>query len=481
MRFSKNWPNKLIQISEKYIRILFFVCFCSLTIVPAMAQSQTEYESNSTKTINHPESAVSLTLNKGIIQTLVKRHNQKHISSYNLDFSGNTLATTGSFHDYKLSFDYQKFNFGLVYGEAKSRAQLNTVLQGSSSALFSDATLTSSSTIKSKSIGIFSKLEENGRARTHSSFTLRARVQHTKMTNDTFIKAGILSSESKISEKFKTYEVGYSQELMFDLSDHGQLAWNISRDSTVFKNNLSQKNYDFSVGYKIKFQKARQPTQLINLNQHKKALRFSILDGMATGFGTFKNNPDQYYGSSNYSAIIPIEPRGFTVSRVIKRDSYRQHSGFAYKRSKTSLSTLGLDNTFGANNFYAAEYSATVTRNLLVYAHEWGLTDTAFILAGVSAGVMKIDTEDQTVSKGLTSIKSQSTTVPIGSLILGVGTRYKINDNVNGFVETRMDYTDGKPFSVPHRLIEITTLVGLELGFRKDQFITEKLNSARQS
>ena len=101
----------------------------------------------------------------------------------------------------------------------------------------------------------------------------------------------------------------------------------------------------------------------------------------------------------------------------------------------------------------------------MVYAHEWGLTDTAFILAGVSAGVMKIDTEDQTVSKGLTSIKSQSTTVPIGSLILGVGTRYKINDNVNGFVETRMDYTDGKPFSVPHKLVEITTLMGLEFGF----------------
>ena len=90
---------------------------------------------------------------------------------------------------------------------------------------------------------------------------------------------------------------------------------NFSRDNTVYKNNLSKKITDFSIGYKIKFQKAKQPTQLINLNQHKKTLRLSILDGMATGFGTFKNNPDQYYGSSNYSAIIPIEPRGFTVSR----------------------------------------------------------------------------------------------------------------------------------------------------------------------
>ena len=212
-----------------------------------MAQSQTDYKSNYTKTSNDPESGVSFTINKGIIQTLVKRHDQKNINSYNLDFSGDTLATTGNFHDYKLTFDYEKFNFGLVYGEAKSRAQLNTVLQGSPSALFSDATLTSSSTIKSKSIGIFSKLEENGSARTHSSFTLRARAQYTKMTNDTFIKAGILSSENKISEKFKTYEVGYSQELMFDLSDQGQLGLNFSRNNTVFKNNLSQKCYIFQL------------------------------------------------------------------------------------------------------------------------------------------------------------------------------------------------------------------------------------------
>lgn len=465
MRFSKNWPNKLIQIIEKNIKIRFFVCFCSLTIFPAMAQSQTDYNSNYTNTFNNPESGISFTLNKGIIQTLVKRHDQKNINSYNLDFSGDTLATTGSLHDYKLAFDHKNSTFGLVYGEAKSRAQLNTVLQGSPSALFSDATLTSSSTIKSKSIGIFSKLEESGRTRTHSSFTLRARIQYTKMTNDTSIKAGILSSKSQINEKFKTYEVGYSQELMFDLSDQGQLGLNFSRDNTVFKNNLSQKSYGFSIGYKIKFQKEKQSPQLINLDQHKKTLRLSILDGMATGFGTFKNNPDQYYGSSNYSAIVPIEPRGFAVSRVINRGSYRQHFGFAHKKSKTSLLTLGLDNTFGANNFYQAEYTATITRNLLVYAHEWDLTDTAFILAGASAGVMKIDTEDQTVSKGLTSIKSQSTTVPIGSLILGLGTRYKINDDVNGFVETRVDYTDGKPFSVPHRLVEITTLVGLEFAF----------------
>ena len=54
--------------------------------------------------------------------------------------------------------------------------------------------------------------------------------------------------------------------------------------------------------------------------------------------------------------------------------------------------------------------------------------------------------------------------VPIGSLLLGLGTRYKINDNVNGFIETRVDYTDGRPFSVPHRLVEITTLLGIEFG-----------------
>ena len=226
----------------------------------------------------------------------------------------------------------------------KSRAQLNTVLQGSSQHCLG-CNLNIIINNQSKSIGIF-QIRGKRRARTHSSFTLSPSSTHEDGKRYVY-KAGILSSESKISEKFKTYEVGYSQELMFDLSDHGQLAWNISRDSTVFKNNLSQKNYDFSVGYKIKFQKARQPTQLINLNQHKKALRFSILDGMATGFGTFKNNPDQYYGSSNYSAIIPIEPRGFTVSRVIKRDSYRQHFGFAHKKSKTSLLTLGLDNTLG--------------------------------------------------------------------------------------------------------------------------------------
>ena len=430
-----------------------------------MAQDKTDQDSSYTKIINHPESAVSFTLHKGIIQTLVKRHNQKNISSYNLDFSGNTLATTGSFHDYRLAFDLKKSNFGLVYGKAKSRARLNTILQGSPSALFSNATLTSSSIIKSKRIGIFSKLQERKRARIYSGFTLRTQVQYTKMTNNTSIKAGILSSESRISEKFKTYEVGYSQELMFDLSGQGQLGVNISRDNTVFKNNLSQKLFNFSIGYRFKFQKSKPPTQLTNFNHQKKVLRLSILDGLATGSGTFKYNPDQYTGSSNYSAIIPIEPRGLTISRIIDRDGYRQHFGFSFKQSRTALSTLGLDNTFGANNFYKAEYAATLTRNLLVYAHEWDLTDTAFILAGASAGDMKIDTTDQTVSKGVTSIKNRTTTVPIGSLIFGVGTRYKINDSVNGFLETRLDYTDGKPFSVPHRLVEITTLVGLEFGF----------------
>ena len=77
---------------------------------------------------------------------------------------------------------------------------------------------------------------------------------------------------------------------------------------------------------------------------------------------------------------------------------------------------------------------------------------------------MKIDTLDQTISKGINSEKNRSTTVPIGSLLLGLGTRYKINDNVNGFIETRVDYTDGRPFSVPHRLVEITTLLGIEFG-----------------
>ena len=240
---------------------------------------------------------------------------------------------------------------------------------------------------------------------------------------------------------------------------------NISRDATIFKNSLSSKNYAVSIGYKFQFQKPKQTDQTKHLNEYKKALRVSILDGLATGSGTFSNNPDQYSGSSDYSAIIPLEPRGLTISRVIDRGDYRQHYGFAHKKSKTKLSTLGLNNTFGANNFYDAEYTATVTRNLLVYGHEWGLTDTTFILAGGSAGVMKIDTLDQTISKGISSEKKRSTTVPIGSLLLGLGTRYKINDDLNGFIETRVDYTDGRLFSVQHRLVEITTLLGLEFGF----------------
>ena len=430
-----------------------------------MAQDKTDQDSSYTKIISSHESVLSLSLSKGLIQTIIKRQNQKNISTYNLDFSGDALATTGTFRDYKISLDKNDFNLGLVYGETESRAQLNTALKGSPSALFSNATLTSTSIIKSKSIGIFSKIMENRNARTSANLTLRARIHSTKMTNDTSIKAGILTSKSQISEKFKTYEIGYSQKFMFDLSDQGKLAMNISRDTTVFKNNLSSKNFQVSIGYKYQLQKSRQPTQIKQFNEHKKTLRFSILDGMATGSGTFSNNPDQYYGGSNYSAIIPIEPKGLTISQVINRDNYRQHFGFAYKKSKSSLSTLGLDNAFGANNFYTSNYTATITRKLLMYGHEWSLTDNSFILAGASAGIMKIDTEDQTINKENIFIKNQSTTVPIGSLIVGLGTRYKINDNVNGFVETRLDYMDGKPFSVPHRVVEITTLVGVELGF----------------
>ena len=328
-----------------------------------------------------------------------------------------------------------------------------------------NAKLTSITNVKSKSIGLFSKLMESSKASTSSNFTLQARIQSTKMTNHTAITAGILSSTSTTSEKFRTLDVGYSQKLMFDLSDQGELAMDISRDTAIFKNSLSSKNYAVSIGYKFQFQKPKQTAQTKHLNEHKKALRVSILDGLATGSGTFSNNPDQYSGSSDYSAIIPFEPRGLTISRVVDRGDYRQHFGFAHKESKTTLSTLGLDNTFGANNFYDAKYTATVTRDLLVYGHEWGLTDTTFILAGASAGLMKIDTLDQTVSKGINSENKRSTTVPIGSLLLGLGTRYKINDNVNGFIETRVDYTDGRPFSAPHRLVEITTLLGIELGF----------------
>ena len=430
-----------------------------------MAQDKTDQHNNYTKIISNRESVFSFSLSKGLNQTVIKRHNQKNISSYNLDFSGDTLATTGTFSDYKISFDKNDFNLGLVYSETKSRAQLSTALKGSPSALFSNATLTSASIMKSKSIGVFSEIMKSRRARTSSNLTLRARIRSTKMTNDTSIEAGILTSNSQISEKFKTYEVGYSQKFTVDLSDQGKLALDISRDSTVFKNNLSRKNFGVSIGYKFQLQKSKQPTQIKQLNEHNKTLRFSIVDGLATGSGTFSNNPDQYYGSSNYSAIIPIEPRGLTISHVINRNSYRQHIGFAYKKSKTSLSTLGLNNAFGANNFYKSNYTANITRKLLMYGHEWSLTDSAFLLTGASAGVMKIDTQDQTVSNENISTINQSATVPIASLILGLGTRYKIDDNVNGFVETRVDYMDGKPFSVPHRVVEITTLVGVELGF----------------
>jgi hypothetical protein len=430
-----------------------------------MAQDRTNYDTNYKNTISDSESVFSLSISKGLIQTIIKRQNQKNISTYNLDFSGNTLATTGTFSDYKISFDKNDFNLGLVYGETESRARLSTALKGSPSALFSNATLTSTSIIKSKSIGIFSEIMRSRRARTSSNVTLRARIHSTKMTNDTSIEAGILTSKSQTNEKFKTYEVGYSQKFMFDLSDQGKLTFNISRDSAVFKNNLSSKNYGVSIGYKVQLQESKQATQIKQFKEHKKTLRFSILDGLATGSGTFSNNPDQYYGSSNYSAIIPIEPRGLTISQVINKNNYRQHIGFEYKKSKSSLSTLGLDNAFGANNFYTSNYAANITRKLLMYGHEWSLTDNSFLLAGASGGVMKIDTEDQTVNNGNIAIKNQSTTVPIGSLIIGLGTRYKINDNVNGFVETRLDYMDGKPFSVPHRVVEITTLLGVELGF----------------
>ena len=141
--FVKNWPFKLLHLSEKYIKMGFFVCFLWSTIYPAIAHETDGLSKQSHKTVNNPESVMSFTLNKGINQTIFQRHNQKNISSYNLDFSGNTLATIGTFNDYKLLFDNKNFNLGFVYGEAKSRAQLNTVLQGSSSALFSDATLTS--------------------------------------------------------------------------------------------------------------------------------------------------------------------------------------------------------------------------------------------------------------------------------------------------------------------------------------------------
>ena len=465
MKFREYWPTKLLHISENYKKIAFFVCFFSSTISPAVANDKADFKSNYSATIRNAESALSFSLNRGKTQAIFKRKNQKNISSYNIDFSGDTLATTGTFHDYKISFDNNIFNLGIVYGEAERSAQLNSSLRGSSAALFNNATLTSSSIIKSKTIGLFSKLIESRRARASSNFTLRAQVHAAQMTNRTSIIAGILSSESEITEKFKTYEVGYAQQFTLDLSDRGKLAMNFSRDSTILQNNLSSKNYGASIGYTFQLQKSGRLSQIEQFPEHKRAFRLSVLDGVGTGSGTFSNNPDQYTGVSHYSAIIPVEPRGISISKIINKGHYRQHYGFAYKKSKTDLSTLGLSNSFGAGNFYKSKYTATVTRNLIIYGHEWDLTDTTFILIGASAGIMKIDTKDQTDSKGVTSITSRGTTVPVGSLIIGVGTRYKINDHVNGFVETRVDYMDGKPFSVPHRLVEVTTLLGLEYGF----------------
>lgn len=434
-------------------------------ISPAVANDETGFKSNYSNTIKNSESALTFSLNRGTTQAIFNRKNQKNISSYNIDFSGDALATTGTFHDYKISFDNNIFNLGVIYGEAERSAQLNTSLRGSSAALFDNATLTSLSIVKSKTIGLFSKLIESRRARASSNFTLRAQIHSAQMTNRTSITAGILSSKSEITEKFKTYEVGYTQQFTLDLSDRGKLAMNFSRDNTILQNNLSSKNYGASIGYTFQLHKPKPLSQTKQFPEHNRVFRLSVLDGVGTGSGTFSNNPDQYTGASHYSAIIPIEPRGISISKIINKGHYRQHYGFAYKKSKTDLSTLGLSNSFGAGNFYKSKYTATVTRNLIIYGHEWGLTDTTFILIGASAGIMKIDTKDQIDSKGITSTTNQSTTVPIGSLLLGVGTRYKINDHVNGFVETRMDYMDGRPFSVPHRLVEITTLVGLEYGF----------------
>ena len=243
----------MLHLSEKSLKIGLWLCLFLSTIFPAVAQDKAGNQGNYTKTTNFRESVVSLSLSKGVIQTLIKRDDQKNISSYNLDFSGDTLATTGTFHNYTIAFDNSNFNLGLIYGEAESKAQLNTVLRGSSSALFDNAELTSISTVKSKSVGLFSKLMESRRAETSSNFTLQARIRSSEMTNHTFIKAGILSSTSNTSEKFRTFDLGYSQKLMFDLSDQGELAMNISRELQFLKTAFPVKIMQFQSAINFNF------------------------------------------------------------------------------------------------------------------------------------------------------------------------------------------------------------------------------------
>lgn len=411
------------------------------------------------------ETTISLTIAKGTNTSLLKRQTSKKISTYNIDFSNDQLVAMGSNSEYQLLIKKDGKSFGLTHAYSKATAKVSTKLLGSSSALFDNASLSSKSTIETQSLGAFSQLLNEKNGKKSSQFSIRSKLSSGELRNTTYLRAGLVSSESEITEKLKNYEFGYSQNIQFDIFDAGAVGLNISRDKSFFGKHFSTDSFGIQAGYSMPLQnpspKIRKPLP----SGGKKIVRFTLLDGIATSSGSLSYNPDQYNGNSNYSAVIPITPRGLSISTSMVSGSFRQHYGFTHKKSRTNLSTVTLFNAFGSNNSYGTNYTATITRNLLTYAYEWDFNSQTYLLGGVSVGLMEVATSDQTTSKNMTKKKENKFKSPIGSITLGLGTKFPIDENKKYVIETRLDYLDAQPFSVPHQIIEITTLMGFEISF----------------
>lgn len=411
------------------------------------------------------ETTISLTISKGANATLLKRRTSKKISTYNIDFSNDHSVAIGSASEYQVSMNKPGKSFGLMHTHSEASSLLKTELVGSSSALFNDASLSSKSTIKTRSFGVFSQILSEKNDRESSHFSIRSKLSSGELRNTTSLRAGLISSESEITENFNNFEFGYSQNIQFNVFDAGAFGLNISRDKSLFGSDFSTDSFGIKAGYSVLLQDPHRKASKPISSGSKRMMRFNLLDGIATAKGSFPYNPDQYTGNSTYSALIPITPRGLSISVSIASGSFRQHYGFTHKKSKNNLSSLTLENAFGSNNSYGTNYATTITRNMVTYAYEWGFNSQSYLLGGASIGVIRVATSDQTTSKNITKKKENKFRSPIGSITLGLGTKFPIGENKKFVVETRLDYLDARPFSVPHQIVEIATLMGFEISF----------------
>ena len=399
------------------------------------------------------------------IQTLLTRAQKRVVNSINLDLSGSVMALRGVENEYKILFPTRDYAVGFIHSDLNARGVLDVKLNGSSTALFSTGQVHSSSEIRSKSTGLLFSLKKDTAGRNFGGLQLYMTHDTAELSNKTNIKAGILYSSNNTTEKFYNNSFGYSQNLGLKISPNSAIGFNFSRNKSITANKFSTDTFKIGLSFKHNFQDNGPEKEIAEAQEKKPKLRVGFSEGHLSGEGQFDYNPDQYTGTANYNGIIPVGSDGYEITYISEGKKNRNRIGYKSQHTLTQLSSLGLDNAFGANNYHQTSYTANIRRNMFTFSKEWDFTPSSYLLGGISVGLMEITTIDQVITKSTVKNKTKTTRSPVGSVMFGVGNRFPINNNLNYFVETTFNYLNGRAFSINHETFEFNTVTGIELSF----------------